>query len=357
MRIAKFILLAAAGLGSFIEPVRATDPEPGSTALANTPALQAVDACERSSTCYNGFTFGAGAYLMRASFDNNLAFGVQGTTGRSQGPIPPGSPGTRTAQRIEIDHNVVASPEIWAGWMSESGWGVRVRYWYFSDGTSQAINGSNQGVNSTLLFSAAPLGLGLINGTSVMEATSQLRLQVWDVEGQYNFHAAGWNILLSGGVRVAEIDQRYNAYSPAPGSSSLLSTNNFSGVGPTMAMMLRHPLGYAWLNAYGSARYSFVFGNGHQEASIPDQNVAAQDERHVGMGIGELELGLEANRVVGRSRLFGQVGVIAQNWSGAGSASRSSVNVLPGGGFNGASYSGASDINFLGLALRLGVTY
>jgi len=140
---------------------------------------------------------------------------------------------------------------------------------------------------------AAPLGLGLINGTSEMAATSQLQLQVWDAEGQYNFGAAGWNVLLSGGVRVAEIDRSYNAYSPARGSSSLFSTNNFTGVGPTMALMLRHKIGASCLNVYGSGRYSFVFGDGHQEASIPDQNVSAQDERHVGMGIGELEfLGL-----------------------------------------------------------------
>lgn len=330
-------------------------PLPGDF-TAGSPGQSVSGFCDRCPS-YHGFMVGGGTYVMQARFDNNMAFGVQGTANRSAPPIPPGSPGVRLAQRIDIDHQMVAAPEMWLGYMSECGLGGRVRYWYFREGTDQIINGSSGGINSTMLFSAAPLGLGLVNGLQIMEATSKLQLQVWDAEAQYRLRAAGWNMLFSGGARFAQVDQSYNAFVPQKGNNALLSNNSFNGVGPTFAVELRHPLGASHVNLYGSVRGSLVFGTGHQTAGIPDQNVFAQDQRDIGIGIGEMELGLEYDHHIGRSRVFGQVAVVGQNWNGAGSASRSSVNVLPGGSFVGAAYTGDSDINFLGLALRLGVSF
>lgn len=320
------------------------------------PAPPVSATCDRCAV-YHGFMVGGGTYLLQPRFDSNMAFGVQGTVNRSTGPIPPGNPGVKIAKRVDIEHELVAAPEIWLGYMHESGLGGRVRYWYFRQGTDQVLAGNANGVNSTLLFSAAPLGLGLVNGTKTMEATSKLQLQVFDAEAQYKLCAAGWNLLVSGGVRFAQVDQSYNAFVPQTGNNALLSDNDFNGAGPTVALELRHPLGSTPLNLYGLVRGSLVFGTGHQTASIPDQQVFSQDQRDMAIGIGEMELGLEYDRHIGRSRIFGQVAVVGQNWNGAGSASRSSVNVLPGGSFVGAAYTGESDINFLGLALRLGVSF
>ncbi len=336
------------------ESTTAASPVEAETAEGESGILGVLNNCPAPQ---GGIIAGAGLYIMQARFDNNLAFGVQGTSNRSNGAIPPGSPGTRVAERIDIDHNTVAAPQIWLGYLSEDGWGARIRYWYFREGTNQSINGSSGPVSSTAIYSAAPLGLSLINGTSSMVATSKLQLQVFDIEGLFKVSAANWNILFSGGVRVARIDQAYNAYVPQNGNNALISSNVFSGAGPTLAVELRHPIFKSAFNVYGSARYSLVFGDGQQQASIPDQNVFAQDQRHIGIGIAEMELGLEYRQTVGRSQLFGQVAAVGQNWNGTGSASRSSVNVLPGGAFAGAAYSGESDINFFGLVVRMGVNY
>jgi hypothetical protein len=75
------------------------------------------------------------------------------------------------------------------------------------------------------------------------------------------------------------------------------------------------------------------------------------------MPVADAELGLEYRRTVGGSHFFGQVGLVGQQWFGAGSASRSSIDVIPGGAFSGSSYVGDSDIAFLGLSIRLGVNY
>ncbi len=379
MRIFKFCMFASIALGAFMEMAAAADPEttsqskptdlPMSTSPAGTaspiadPDAPDAGICGLFNCCAPlqwHLLAGVGLYAMEAHFDSNMAYGIQGTANRSTGPIPPGSAGTRVAERIDIDQHTVVAPQVWLGFLSDDGLGVRVRYWYFREGTNQAFNGGNGGsggVNSTLLFSAAPLGLSLINGTSTMVATSKLQLQVVDAEGLLNLNAAKWDILFSGGVRFAQIDQAYNAFVPQSGDNTLLSSNTFSGAGPTLALELHRPICGSCLSLYGNVRYSLVFGSGQQQASVPDQNADAQDHRHVGIGIAEMELGLEFKRMVGRYQLFGQLAVVGQNWSGAGSASRSSVNVLPGGAFAGAAYSGDSDINFLGLAARIGVNY
>jgi hypothetical protein len=136
-----------------------------------------------------------------------------------------------------------------------------------------------------------------------------------------------------------------------------VSGHNFHGVGPTLAVESRRPFGASGLALIASARGSVVLGSAKQDAALPDQNVVAADHRDRGLPIGELELGLEYGRALGGSRLFGQVALVGQDWFGAGGASRSSVNVAPGGAFVGAAYVGDSDISFLGVSFRLGLDY
>lgn len=337
-------------------PVVPLTTEVPNTDLGTEPLLKsAFDSCSQSSCGH--FFVDAGILLMQARFDNNMAFGIQRTTNRSAGAIPPGSPGIRMTQRVDIDHSVVVAPEITFGYVNAAGLGARVHYWYFREGTDQILNGGAPGVNSTLLYSASPLGLGFIDGTSSLEVTSKLNVQVLDAEGLYVINGSRWNVLFAGGVRIARIDQSYNAYVPQSSNNTLLSNNTFQGAGPTVAVEVRHPVCCECLNLYGKVRGAMVYGDSSQNATRPDQNLAASENRVIGIGIAEMELGLECQKIVRNSKLFGQVGVVAQNWSGAGSASRSSVNVLPGGSFVGASYTGDSDINFLGLAVRLGVNY
>ncbi|MCZ2344415.1 MAG: hypothetical protein LC104_21860 [Bacteroidales bacterium] len=337
-------------------PVVPLTAEMPTTDVRTEPLMKsAFDPCPPPNCGY--FIAEAGVLLMQARFDNNMAFGLQRTTNRSTGAIPPGSPGTRLTQRLDIDHSVVVAPEVTLGFVNAAGLGARVHYWYFREGTDQVLNGGAPGVNSTLLYSASPLGLGFIDGTSAMEVTSKLNVQVLDTEAIYVHSGSRWNVLFAGGVRIARIDQSYNAFVPQSSNNTLLSNNTFHGAGPTLAVEVRHPVCCACLNLYGKVRGSMVYGEANQSATRPDQNLAAQENRVASIGIAEMELGMEYNKIVRSSQLFGQVGVVAQNWSGAGSASRSSVNVLPGGSFVGASYTGDSDINFLGLAVRLGVNY
>src|SRR5262249_34966997 len=156
-------------------------------------------------------------------------------------------------------------------------------------------SGTGAGVNGVQVLSASPLGLSLITATggqgpSALVITSKLQLQVLDLDALCQVSACKWNLLFAGGVRLASLDPTYNAYTAG---DALLSSNIFSGLGPTLAVEVRRTLGGTGLSLYGSVRGSVLFGSGHQEAAIPDRNVVAQDHHDIGLPVVEAEIGLE----------------------------------------------------------------
>jgi len=327
-----------AAAGPAFTEVLAPSAVPG-CALCDMPA-DTGDAC-----CAGRWVGGVGLYLLQPGFENNLAFGLQQTVGAA--------PGTRTDTRVDVSHRMEIAPLLWLGYLGENGWGGRARWWYFRVGTSQFAPDDDAG---TVIVSAAPLGLGLTSGAG-MNVTTKLELQVADLEAMQSFRCGRWDFLFAGGIRLARVNQAYNAYIDQTAQNTLLSGHSFQGVGPTIALESRRSVGASGLVLFGSARGAVVFGSAKQSATLPDQNVHAEDHRNRGLPIGELELGLEYGRTVGVGRVFGQVAFVGQEWFGAGGASRSSVNVTPGGAFVGAGYVGDSDISFLGVSFRLGLNY
>jgi hypothetical protein len=381
MDLSRNLLLSLAILGLQIGLAAGAEPPPQPTsappvsevvpapASAQSPPAQAVPTYTPvaepaplggDATTRSGLISGVGLYILQPYFSNNQAFIIEATAGRTST-----TPGNRTDTHVDISHHMEVAPLIWLGYMADNGLGVRARWWYFREGSDQSVTApTGEGAPQIQVFSAAPLGLALGSlqqGQTIaaMEVTSKLELQAADLEALDEINAGPWNFLLAGGLRIAQINQTYNAFSPLQGMTTLLSSQSFQGVGPTLALEARRPVGIMGLTVFGSARGSVVFGSAHQSAVLPDTSAGAEDHRDVGMPIGELELGLEYSRVVGGSRLFGQVALVGQDWFGAGNASRSSSGVLPGGNVNGSpgAYTGDSDIEFLGLSIRLGVNY
>lgn len=323
--------------------------------------------CDPCCTQGGGVLAGAGMYIIQPYFNNNMAFGLQTTTGRVQPDpnVPAAVPGARTNTRVEIAQHMEVAPQLWLGYLTDSGFGGRIRWWYFRQGTQQAATGTvtdvdkmGNPVNGTVIASGTPLGMGLINGvlgTNTMVATSKLQLQVWDFDTLYHLPGCKWDLLFAGGLRLASLDQTYNAYTAG---QSLLSSNVFSGIGPTLGLEARRKVGCSGFNLYGAARGSILFGGANQLVAvlgIPEAQ-AAQEHRDIGMPVAEGELGLEYGRNMGGSRLFGQIAIVGQEWFGAGGASRSTTSSLPGASF-GTSHAVDSDLAFFGLLLRAGVNY
>jgi hypothetical protein len=261
-------------------------------------------------------------------------------------------PGSRVDKIVDIRQHMEVAPLVWLGYMTDQGWGGRVRYWYFREGSDQTTAPLAAPGSTIAIQSAGPLALALPQSTS-LNVTSELAMQFLDLEGLERFQACSWDLLVCGGLRLMRIDETYNAYN----SFSLRSSRNLEGVGPTLALEARRPFGASGLNLYGSARGSVVFGTANQDASIPEENVSNADHHNRGVAIGELELGLEYDHQVGHARLFGQIAFVGQDWFGAGNASRSTMHIVPGGNFVGGGYSVDSDIDLLGVCFRIGVNY
>jgi hypothetical protein len=372
--------LVAVGLPLAFAPAQEWATElPGSTPPAG---CQAAAAPERGEV----FT-GAGFYLIQPFFENNPAYNLL-----QEGAKPE----FRTVDRVSVSQHLGVAPLVWLGYLGEDGLGARARYWSFTQDTSQTVGlapftgtytvkidhghrviALTSGVLATVT-SAAPLGLqafgdtlGLQHGRegTVFTVTTKLAPQILDLEAIQDFRVGSWDFLLSGGVRLGRLDQEYNASDFQSASLRelriLLSTYRFQGAGPVVAAEARLPISAESLFFYGSTRGSALFGSANQDASFGGQELRNEDpnpqvasDHHARLlGIVELEFGLEYRQAVGPTHVIGQIGVVGQDWLGAGNASHSvnltTVNSPPAQG-------GAvseSDMALFGLAFRLGVTY
>jgi hypothetical protein len=308
---------------------------------------------------------GGGLYVIQPYFTTNPAYNLFRET-------KAGSFDSTTTSRVDVPEHMAVAPLAWLGYLSDSGLGGRVRWWSFAQGSSQSLTfRTSTGATEATLTSATPLGPVLFVNTgdgksAQFSTTSQLRLQVGDIEGLQQFSACRWTFLLCGGLRVAYISQDYNAFvsqkvDASTQQETLVSAHRFTGVGPVAAVEARRRLGCSGLALYGSARGSVLFGSATQNAqstgSIGDPspiNVSAHWDPV--LTTAELEGGLEYGRVVGPWRVFGQVALVGQEWFGVGNASRSAQGGMPTG-FPLSNATTDSNLGFFGLVVRLGITY
>jgi hypothetical protein len=228
------------------------------------------------------------------------------------------------------------------------------------------------GESTVAIVSAAPLGVPVSvtnqDGPLSFNDTTKLQLQVWDFEALQDIQVCGFDLLFSGGLRFAHINEQYNAFALFSGGAaplaSVVSSNSFDGIGPVVDLEARRPIGDCGLAVYGSVRGALLFGSEHQVASAVNatflgatstDSINSADRHDRVLPVGELEFGLEYGRKVGNSRVFGQIALVGQDWVGAGNASRSNTTTVLGVPFGGTTSD--SDIGFFGLAFRFGVNY
>jgi hypothetical protein len=292
---------------------------------------------------------GAGLYVVQPFFSDNpaISFFIQGT-----GP----------GRREDISHSMEAAPLFWLGYRDDSGLGIRGRWWYFRQDTEQDFLFLPTQAGQTLtVLSAGPLGAAIIqNNPQAFAITSKLQLQVADLEAFQETTFCNWRLLFAGGVGYADITQNYDAFAIASSGSAtrpLFSGSSFVGIGPVLALEARRPLCESPFSLYGSTRTRVLFGSAKQTVFGGDALQGSQEARQDGVvAIEELELGVEFARCIGRARLFSQVGMVGQEWFGAGNATRSSRSAPPA---TIPTFSTEDNSNFglFGLAFRMGVEF
>lgn len=197
---------------------------------------------------------------------------------------------------ITPDYDLEAGIRAWLGQEYASGLGWRVSGWTFDDHASVDF-----------------LGLAELN--------SEIDLYTVDFEILRRGRFCGWDLLASGGVRIAGIQREYSI-----GTDDLLLwfNDDFDGAGLTLALGAEQGLGCSNFSVYADFRGSIVFGDTDFEIGIGDMGdvIGVIDDLEAIHGsvndravlIWQMRLGVEYERTLRVGTLFGRAGVEAQAW-------------------------------------------
>jgi Legionella pneumophila major outer membrane protein precursor len=307
-------------------------------------------ACQSSPSV----TAGTDLLYLKPYISGNSAFAVI-TAPPVAGPIVTGSGETEP-----FDWQHTRAHRIWIGVGEPSGWGVRTQCFVFDDASDTRHVTLTSAEIATRQVMAPPVGptipdvtgfggpsavLGRAGlGEDRLTFRSDLRIVAAELEATFTYGTDDWTVRFSGGGRYLQIRHGYRAELENAGELGTSETQDltlgreFTGYGPTLALFARHRIGHSVLSAYASARGSLVVGTLDEQAAFarsvndPDllagvgtrqtrTNAVASTDHTI--PVAEIEMGLECAGALGRMRLFGRAGVVAQTYFNAGSATGS----------------------------------
>ncbi len=339
MRSGRSMLLAALALG--LLPVCAWGDPPGgptNQAVLLPPQVldDAVKVPNNTHEHYGDWSVNGGVLFLEPVFATNPAFTVAGAGGN-------------LSRQVDFSQRFDASPNIWLGYTSELGWGVRGRWFLFdADASESAVSAAGETIRGV---SFLPLGQTPIAGAVV--ASSHLRVNVFDLQGTCTWESAFWSHLVGFGIRYSSMSQDYQATLANPTTQiGLASNHDFNGAGPCVSFETKRRLGESGFALYGQVYGAILFGN--SDESYTAVNNAGVVQGYTGssveaLPVAEMELGVEYQRNVGRAKAFVQAGFTGQVWWGGGNASN--LDAL------GSTAAAHSNFGFFGAAFRAGVRY
>ncbi|MBI1831093.1 MAG: hypothetical protein HYR84_06555 [Planctomycetes bacterium] len=339
--MSKHLLIGAVALAFGVLAARGMADPPGegpSNRGVLLPPQMFDDAAKRPNherERHGEWSINGGVYLMTPVFETNPAFLVNSAQGN-------------VVRQVDFGHRLDVAPFVGLGYASERGWGVRGRWFQFDHGAT-AGHTAAPGEAVTGISSFAQ-GRAPLDGA--VTASSRLAVNVMDVEGTCHIETAKWSHLLGIGMRYAHMSQDYRAaVVNANTFIDLTSGHNLNGIGPEFSLETKRRIGETGFAIYGQMHGAILFGRAKEIQSAVVNAVPMQFSRHHTdvLPVGELEVGVEYQRSIGRVKVFGQAGFQGQAWWGGGNASN-----LDPVGFSSAAN---SNFGFVGAALRVGVRY
>ena len=285
--------------------------------------------------CNQGIEGGAALVVLKPLLGNTTAFGfdLAGMAGPLSATLP--------ANEYKI------SPRAWVGYVGPEGLGIRGRYWQYE-----------QTLASETSSITAPTGGGLPADLDGLSASGSGRLRLLAIDGEFGqrLDIGPWQGNLGGGVRYGELfhGSTIHLESPTIAPMDLASSALFHGIGPTLFVEMRRPLGASGFSLLANGRGSLLFGSTAYETASPGGFAlpptlmaigapalgfpagSAREKRDTTVGIAEIQLGIEwAWRFTGGTSLVLQGLWEGQLWSGQGVQQSGAYNVRPDVGLMG----------------------
>lgn len=234
---------------------------------------------------------------------------------------------------VGFEHDTELAPRVYFGWRHCDGVGLRATWWSF-DHEAEAVSASPDadgfGRVSHPEFSGVDISTNI--PTDVFSAASDLEATAIDIEATQEACVGGWDLVVAGGLRYADIEQGYRA-STSNATPALRGTIDYrqsiDGIGPTISLGASRPLGRI-ARVFCRARGSVLFGDGESLLTAsenidapPEISTSRSTDRDDLLSIGEVQVGFMW-RGRGRRhtpyRPFVSIALEGQVWNGAGSA-------------------------------------
>lgn len=236
--------------------------------------------------------------------------------------VPPAGP----MSLIPIQGDFNLSPRFELGMALTDDLGVRASYWYY-DHNMEAFNGTSSLAaiyGATAVTTVYPANIAAPPGAT-LHVQSAIRAQSLDLEGVIPLQIGRTLITASGGLEYASLQQSYDA--GVLGTPIALNFDrNMHGVGPTLAMEARHPLGDTGFAFVGAGRGALLVAEKNLHRTVvgdvtPTPGPAVITLANAGepTGVFEFSLGVEWNRELGEwGDLLLGASYESQLWTGGG---------------------------------------
>lgn len=263
-----------------------------------------------------GFSTGIDLVFLKPRYDDNLAFSTLNTNADF----------STNAYGRNFTYNPEISPRVWISKEGYTGFSLRARYWTFdhdADAESASVSGLTTLVAS-LPTQTATGGLSLQAEGESLTANSFTKAYTVDFELGQRINFECWQMKAGGGFRHGSVEHGYDSHAYRSGETVIGSSsvrNRFDGVGPTIFLEAKRPLGFGNLALFGNARYSILLGSFQvrETDTITVSDTYSEDVDST-VRIGEIQLGVEWQRhFVNGNRLYFTAAWELQAWEGAGS--------------------------------------
>src|SRR5262249_6047183 len=146
------------------------------------------------------------------------------------------------------------------------------------------------------IIGMSPLGSGRIPVSGSVAASSQLGVQVADLQATFTHCGPRWSHLIGLGARYTNLSQDYHA--TITGANTVLNLNShhdFNSIGPCVSLETKRRIKETGFSIYGQLYAAVLFGTSNESYTADNNGVVEQFLRsHTDVvPVGEMELGIE----------------------------------------------------------------